>query len=177
MKEVVVWLTGLSKLVPLHSWNGFNNPCTMVETMGRPVESRNAHLTSKLEGVGEENLEALEAKLTRQALRNSRRVYSDLGFSTNLMELMAGTDGESEFHGNADGDDSSSKSANLVSRFGSARYIGRSNQSTPGNGKGVPDLMQNHSFGKKSFTCSRRDDAMPHVSGNSRAAAGIQLAA
>ncbi|GAY36904.1 hypothetical protein CUMW_025270 [Citrus unshiu] len=40
MKEIVDWLTGLSKLVPLHSWNGFNNPCLMVETVGRPVEVR-----------------------------------------------------------------------------------------------------------------------------------------
>ncbi|PKI62971.1 hypothetical protein CRG98_016610 [Punica granatum] len=37
MKEIVNWLTGLSKLVPLHSWNGFNNPCLMVETMGQPM--------------------------------------------------------------------------------------------------------------------------------------------
>ncbi|CBI28598.3 unnamed protein product, partial [Vitis vinifera] len=36
MKEVVEWLGGLSKLVPLHTWNGFNNPCLMVETMGCP---------------------------------------------------------------------------------------------------------------------------------------------
>ncbi|CAB4268227.1 unnamed protein product [Prunus armeniaca] len=178
MKEVVVWLTGLSKLVPLHSWNGFNNPCTMVETMGQPVESRNAHLRSKLEGVGEENLEALDAKLTRQALRNSRRVYSDLGFSSNLMELMAGTDGESEFRGNADGDEPNLKSRNRVSRFGSERYVGRrSAQSTPGHGKEVPDLIRNPSFGKRSFICSRRDDAMPHVSGSSHPAGGILLAA
>ncbi|TKY67955.1 Serine/threonine-protein kinase protein [Spatholobus suberectus] len=39
MKEVVTWLCGLCKLVPLHSWNGFNNPCMMVETVGRPVEA------------------------------------------------------------------------------------------------------------------------------------------
>ncbi|XP_021832454.1 uncharacterized protein LOC110772330 [Prunus avium] len=178
MKEVVVWLTGLSKLVPLHSWNGFNNPCIMVETMGQPVESRNAHFRSKLEGVGEENLEALDAKLTRQALRNSRRVYSDLGFSSNLMELMAGTDGESEFRGNADGDEPNLKSGNRVSRFGSERYVGRrSAQSTPGRGKEVPDLIRNPSFGKRSFICSRRDDAMPHVSGSSHPAGGILLAA
>ncbi|KHN32393.1 Serine/threonine-protein kinase-like protein [Glycine soja] len=39
MKEVVTWLCGLCKLVPLHSWNGFNNPCMMVEIAGRPVEA------------------------------------------------------------------------------------------------------------------------------------------
>ncbi|KAK9912991.1 hypothetical protein M0R45_036819 [Rubus argutus] len=72
--------------------NNFNNPCTMVETMGQPVESRASHFNSKPHGFGEENFEGMEAKLARQALRNSRRVYSDLGFSSNLMELMAGTD-------------------------------------------------------------------------------------
>ncbi|KAL2343634.1 hypothetical protein Fmac_004919 [Flemingia macrophylla] len=40
MTEVVTWLCGLCKLLPLHSWNGFNinNPCMMVEIVGRPVE-------------------------------------------------------------------------------------------------------------------------------------------
>ncbi|KAL3580090.1 hypothetical protein D5086_017925 [Populus alba] len=47
MKEVVDWLTTLSKLVPLHSWNGLNNPCMMVETMGRPVELRNTRFGSR----------------------------------------------------------------------------------------------------------------------------------
>nr|TKR91608.1 hypothetical protein D5086_0000220530 [Populus alba] len=56
MKEVVDWLTTLSKLVPLHSWNGLNNPCMMVETMGRPVELRNTRFGSRPQGDGEENL-------------------------------------------------------------------------------------------------------------------------
>ncbi|KAF4346891.1 hypothetical protein G4B88_014999 [Cannabis sativa] len=43
MKDVVVWLSGLSKLVPLHSWNSFNNPCMMIENVGRPVEVINPH--------------------------------------------------------------------------------------------------------------------------------------
>lgn len=169
MKEVVVWLTGLSKLVPLHSWNNFNNPCTMVETMGQPVESRASHFNSKPLGFGEENFEGMEAKLARQALRNSRRVYSDLGFSSNLMELMAGTDEESGFRGKADEHEPNSKSANRVSRFGSARYFGRgSNQSTPSNGREVPHLIRNHSFGQRSLICSKRDDAISHASGSSR---------
>ncbi|KAF4361067.1 hypothetical protein F8388_016876 [Cannabis sativa] len=42
MKDVVVWLSGLSKLVPLHSWNSFNNPCMMIENVGRPVEGATA---------------------------------------------------------------------------------------------------------------------------------------
>ncbi|XP_039069280.1 serine/threonine-protein kinase-like protein At3g51990 isoform X2 [Hibiscus syriacus] len=75
MKEVVGWLAGLSKLVPLHLWNGFNNPCMMVETMGRPIECRNS-----------EDVE--DGKLGRQTERDSQRVYSDLGFSSNLMELI-----------------------------------------------------------------------------------------
>ncbi|XP_062000281.1 serine/threonine-protein kinase-like protein At3g51990 [Rosa rugosa] len=173
MKEVVVWLTGLSKLVPLHSWNNFNNPCTMVETMGQPVESRasqmNLNLNLKPYGFGEENFEGMEAKLARQAMRNSRRVYSDLGFSSNLMELMAGTDEESEFRGKADGHEPNSKPANRVSRFGSARYFSRgSNQSTPSNGREVPHLIRNQSFGQRSFICSKRDGAISHASGGSR---------
>ncbi|KAL6125234.1 hypothetical protein ACLB2K_073293 [Fragaria x ananassa] len=132
MKEVVVWLTGLSKLVPLHSWNNFNNPCTMVETMGQPVGSRASQMNLKPHRFGEEHFESMEAKLGRQAMRNSRRVYSDLGFSSNLMELMAGTDEESEIWGKGDGHEPNSKPVNRVSRFSSARYFSQgSNQSTP----------------------------------------------
>ncbi|XP_004303089.1 PREDICTED: serine/threonine-protein kinase-like protein At3g51990 [Fragaria vesca subsp. vesca] len=165
MKEVVVWLTGLSKLVPLHSWNNFNNPCTMVETMGQPVESRASQMNLKPHGFGEEHFESMEAKLARQAMRNSRRVYSDLGFSSNLMELMAGTDEESEFRGKGDGHEPNSKPVNRVSRFSSARYFSRgSNQSTPSNGREVPHLNRNHSFGQRSFICSKRDDTISHAS-------------
>ncbi|XP_014523585.1 serine/threonine-protein kinase-like protein At3g51990 [Vigna radiata var. radiata] len=78
MKEVVTWLCGLCKLVPLHSWNGFNNPCMMVETVGRPVEARNDEFNSRLAGVEEGNIEALDGRLSKSAMRYSRRVYSDL---------------------------------------------------------------------------------------------------
>jgi len=119
MKEVVTWLCGLCKLVPLHSWNGFNNPCMMVETVGRPVEARNGEF-----GVEEGKFEALDGRLSKSAMRYSRRVYSDLGFSSNLMDLMATTE-EPEFLRDSDGVvEHSSKSAEQVSssRFGSGRY-------------------------------------------------------
>ncbi|KAL9296101.1 hypothetical protein ACSQ67_021997 [Phaseolus vulgaris] len=121
MKEVVTWLCGLCKLVPLHSWNGFNNPCMMVETVGRPVEARNGQFSSRL--VEEGNFDALDARLSKSAMRYSRRVYSDLGFSSNLMDLMATTE-EPEFLRDADGVEHGSKSAEQVSssRFGSGRY-------------------------------------------------------
>ncbi|WJX92787.1 non-specific serine/threonine protein kinase [Trifolium repens] len=46
MSKVVNWLCGLCKLVPNHSWSGFNinYPWMMVETVGRPVEPRNGQL-------------------------------------------------------------------------------------------------------------------------------------
>ncbi|KAJ6948390.1 hypothetical protein NC651_002662 [Populus alba x Populus x berolinensis] len=59
MKEVVDWLAALSKLVPLHSWNGFNNPCMMVETMGRAPELRNTQFGSRPQDDGEEILEGI----------------------------------------------------------------------------------------------------------------------
>ncbi|KAL7259209.1 hypothetical protein ACSBR1_005161 [Camellia fascicularis] len=123
MKEVVESLTRLSELVPLHSWNGFSNPCLMVETMGRPVESQ---VNLRPKGVVEES--NLDAKCARPS-RNSRRVYSDLGFRNNLMDLIAGTDGESEFQGGVDGYyDPKLKSANggrSSFRIGSGRFVGR----------------------------------------------------
>nr|GMD69879.1 serine/threonine-protein kinase-like protein At3g51990 [Ipomoea batatas] len=79
MKEIVECLGELSKVIPLHSWNGFANPCLMVETVGRPVGLRK---------VGEAQAQSFDAKLSKP-LRNSRRVYSDLGSRNNLMELMA----------------------------------------------------------------------------------------
>ncbi|KAF9665676.1 hypothetical protein SADUNF_Sadunf16G0148000 [Salix dunnii] len=63
MKEVVHWLTALSKLVPLHSWNGFNNPCMMVDTMGCPAELRNIQSGSRPQGDGEEILEGIYGKM------------------------------------------------------------------------------------------------------------------
>ncbi|XP_057456924.1 serine/threonine-protein kinase-like protein At3g51990 [Lotus japonicus] len=126
MKEIVNWLCGLCKLVPLHSWNGFNNPCMMVETVGRPVEARkNGEF-----GAEEGNFDGLDgARLSKSAVRYSRRVYSDLGFSSNLMDLMAHTE-EPEFLRDADGVEhtqQSSKPAEKVSssRFGSGRYFSR----------------------------------------------------
>ncbi|WVZ05268.1 hypothetical protein V8G54_018614 [Vigna mungo] len=78
IKEVVTWLCELCKLVPLHSWSGFNNPCMMVEIVGRPVEARNGEFNSRLASVEEGNIEALDGRLSKSAMRYSRRVYSDL---------------------------------------------------------------------------------------------------
>ncbi|XP_044490964.1 serine/threonine-protein kinase-like protein At3g51990 [Mangifera indica] len=160
MKEVVGWLTGLSKLVPLHSWNGFNNPCLMVETMGRPVEVRK----TPQEDIGgaRESLDMVEAKFNRMAMRDSRRVYSDLGLRSNLMELMVGTD-EQEFQEGADGVEPNTKSAKRVSssRFGSGRYInkGRAKAQTQVNDKGgFSSFRRNLSFGDGSELFLRRAD-------------------
>ncbi|KAB5520460.1 hypothetical protein DKX38_024779 [Salix brachista] len=90
MKEVVDWLTALSKLVPLHSWNGFNNPCMMVDIMGCPAELRNIPFGSRPQGDGEEILEGMG----RRSVMGTRRVYSDLGIRSNLKELMPGTDSD-----------------------------------------------------------------------------------
>ncbi|XP_051146817.1 serine/threonine-protein kinase-like protein At3g51990 [Andrographis paniculata] len=77
MKEVVECLTELHRLVPVHSWNGLGNPCLMVETGGVPSQlSRGGRDDGDVE-VG----------------RNPRRVYSDLGCRSNLMELMASPEG------------------------------------------------------------------------------------
>ncbi|KAL6954700.1 non-specific serine,threonine protein kinase [Sarracenia purpurea var. burkii] len=124
MKEVVESLRGLIKLVPLHSWNSFNNPCLMVEAMGRPVESGNAQLNLRLNGVEQGNLDAKSAR----PLRNSRRVYSDLGIRNNLVDLMAGTDWESDYRGEpVRGVDPKLRSKNGSSNFriGSGRFVGR----------------------------------------------------
>ncbi|XAR63486.1 Non-specific serine/threonine protein kinase [Bertholletia excelsa] len=146
MKEVVEGLSGLSKLVPLHSWNGFTNPCLMVENVGRPVEVGNTQLNSRPKGVEEEgNSDAKSAR----PLRNSRRVYSDLGFRNNLMDLMAGTDGQSGFLGEDDGIEPRPKSANGRSSFRSesGRFIGR--------GRTPLHLRRNQSAGEKSSNFSR----------------------
>lgn len=97
MKEIVECLSELSKLVPLHSWNGFTNPCLMVETVGRPVGLRSGQQQPK---VGEDkNFDgSWDAKFSKP-LRNSRRIYSDLGSRSNLMELMSGANGSSDFPG------------------------------------------------------------------------------
>jgi hypothetical protein len=99
----------------------------MVESVGRPVEPRNRQLGSS-RFAEEGNFAGLDARLSKSALRYSRRVYSDLGFSSNLMDLMATTE-ETEFIRDANGvvQPSSSKSVEQVSssRFGSGRYFAR----------------------------------------------------
>ncbi|KDP43611.1 hypothetical protein JCGZ_16898 [Jatropha curcas] len=168
MKEVVDWLTALSKLVPLHSWNGFNNPCMMVETMGRPVELRNTQFGLRPEGVAEENLDGIDSKLGAQSVKDSRRVYSGLGFRSNLMELMAGTEGESGFLGEADAVESSLKLAKRVSsyRFGSARYgiKGGAQSKIPGNEKGLLRMRRNQSAGGDSELFSKQNDTITRSS-------------
>ncbi|KAL0464475.1 UNVERIFIED_CONTAM: Serine/threonine-protein kinase-like protein [Sesamum latifolium] len=92
---------------------------------GVPVQSRNGQVNSN--GTGGENgiLDDGDAKLGRP-LRNPRRVYSDLGFRSNLMELMASPDGESEFRGEDDGFESKLEPTKRVLsfRFESGRFIG-----------------------------------------------------
>ncbi|KAL7234484.1 hypothetical protein ACSBR1_017984 [Camellia fascicularis] len=165
MKEVVEGLSGLSKLVPLHSWNGFSNPCLMVETVGHPVESGNTQLNLRSKGVEEGNLGGMDSKSGKH-LRNSRRVYSDLGFRNNLMDLMAGADGESELK---------SKSVNGGSSFRieSGRSIGRGRtQLLPrGNDKGsVFGLRRNKSVGENSSVYSRGENMIAQSSFSSKAA-------
>lgn len=174
MKEIVDWLTGLSKLVPLHSWNGFNNPCLMVETVGRPVEVRK----TQEDGIAGENLDLLDSKLSRMAAKDSRRVYSDLGLRSNLMELMAGTDEEHEFRGEADGVEPNTKSAKQVSSssHGSGRYFyrGRAQPRAHGNDKGRGSrLRRNLSIGDGSGLFSGRNDAMIRIGFSSRTANNI----
>ncbi|GAB4828034.1 hypothetical protein Ancab_034947 [Ancistrocladus abbreviatus] len=93
MEKVVEALTGLSKLVPLHSWNGLTNPCMMVEAVGQPVASGNTHSSSRFRGLECSDLDDVDGKLSSLS-RNSRRVYSDLGFGSNLMDLLAEPDGD-----------------------------------------------------------------------------------
>lgn len=81
MKEVVRCLTELSKLAPLHSWNGLANPCLMVENVGRPVQSRTV-------------VDDDDHGVVATPLRNRGRVELELGMRSNLMELMTVPDGE-----------------------------------------------------------------------------------
>ncbi|XP_022896595.1 serine/threonine-protein kinase-like protein At3g51990 [Olea europaea var. sylvestris] len=153
MKEVVECLSGLSKLVPIRSWNGFANPCLMVDTVGRPVESRSVQVISKGNGAGDRNMDGGDPKVGRP-LRNSGRVYSDLGFRSNLLDLMSGPDGESEFHGENGGiepkPDYGKRAPSL--RFQSGRSIGQSNPSKVlGYNKGrVSCIKRNDSVGENS---------------------------
>ncbi|GMH04400.1 hypothetical protein Nepgr_006239 [Nepenthes gracilis] len=113
MKEVVEALAALSKLVPLHSWNGITNPCLMVETVGgHPVQSMNAHSSSRLRGLECGDVEDVDAKFANLS-RSSRRVYSDLGFRSNLMDLMAQQSEVLEENGNEPRSKSTSRSSSL----------------------------------------------------------------
>lgn len=95
MKQIVEALEALCKLVPLRSWNGIvANPCLMVESVGHPVESGSAIMTPRFKGFECGNLDDVEGRFANLS-RNSRRVFSDLGFRSNLMDLMAEPDGGS----------------------------------------------------------------------------------
>ncbi|XP_059311661.1 serine/threonine-protein kinase-like protein At3g51990 [Lycium ferocissimum] len=146
MKEVSECLSGLSKLVPLHSWNGFTNPCLMVETVGRPVESRKVSKQRDLDG-GDAGLAT--------PMWNSPRVYSDLGLRSNLMDLMAGNDGLSEFQGDGGGVEPKPKSISraLSCRYVSGSVVGRRNHETlvHSNGRGgTSRSRRNSSVGEHS---------------------------
>ncbi|KAF2319666.1 hypothetical protein GH714_017915 [Hevea brasiliensis] len=166
MKEVVDWLTALSKLVPLHSWNEFNNPCMMVETMGRPIELRNNLFGPRSDGFGEENLDGTDGKVAMQSVKDSRRVYSDLGFRSNLKELMAGTEGQSGFLGEIDGVESTFKSANRVSssRFGSARYGIKGRAQSKSRDRSLFRMRRNQSAEDNSELLSKHDDTVARSS-------------
>lgn len=159
MREIVQWLSGLSKLVPLRSWNAFNNPCLMVETMGCPVEA------SKIDGVEGGNLDGMDAKFGRTPLRNSRRVYSDLGFRNNLMDLMAGTDGESRFGAEAESFGTLSKSVNWGSSFRFDR--GSTRSQAHGNNKASIFRSRRNLSAGESEMFSGRDQSSANKTGRS----------
>ncbi|GAV89264.1 Pkinase_Tyr domain-containing protein [Cephalotus follicularis] len=166
MKEIVDWLSGLCRLLPVHSWNGFNNPCLMMDTVGRPVELKRQ--------VVEENLNGLSGRIGGHAMKETRRVYSDLGFRRNLMELMAGNEGDSEFCGEIDEvkPDSMLASRVLSARFGSGRFGYKERSQTRvcgGNEKGLFHTMRNNSVGGSSELNSRRNDM---IDGSRFSAAG-----
>lgn len=98
MKEIVEALDRLSKLLPLHSWNGLANPCLMVENVGQPVGLANGHSSSRFRGLECGNLVDVDGTFAKP-LKNPRRVYSDLGFRNNLLDLMAESELDSEFGG------------------------------------------------------------------------------
>lgn len=158
MREVAQCLSGLSKLVPQHSWNNFTNPCLMVETVGRPVESRSGNLDLRENGGG--NLEGGDDTLVAKPLKNSRRVYSDLGFRSNLMDLMNGLDGESERRGEDYGVTIHDKSPKVGSslRFGNEKFNPRKSNLSLLRGKdkdSILNLMRNNSVGE----CSLNNDS------------------
>lgn len=149
MKEVVECLSGLSKLVPLHSWNGLTNPCLMVETVGRPVESRSNNVNVKEKGDEQGNLDGEDGASLARALRNSRRVYSDLGFRSNLMDLLNGIHGESEFPEDNSGIKpcEQPESGGFSCRFESEKFVGRKSNLSLVRGidkLGASQLSRNH---------------------------------
>lgn len=154
MKQIVDCLSGLSKMVPLHTWNGFNNPCLMLENVGRPVESINTHLDSRLKCIDGANLDAID---NNKYARHSRRVHSDLGFRNNLMDLMA----DSEFQR----DDGVERNSNLENgsssfRIGSGRFVGRRKSRSPAcdvSKDGKFSSRRNQSVGDSSEILSRRE--------------------
>ncbi|CAL1411724.1 unnamed protein product [Linum trigynum] len=154
MKEVVDWLNALNKLVPLHSWNGFNNPCMMVETMGRPVElMMNGQFGLRQQGIGGENLDGVDGKLGTRMMKDSRRVFSDLGLRSNLIDLMERAEGKSGFmiEGDHEVDQSDLRPSRRFSRsiFGSARYVtrGRTQSRAPNTDKAVSHMRRIKSVG------------------------------
>ncbi|KAL7126176.1 hypothetical protein ABFS83_14G167900 [Erythranthe nasuta] len=78
MREIVECLSELSRIVPVRSWNGFGNPCLVADDVGPPLRSR-PDRTGRINN------------------GNPRRVHSELGLRSNLMELMSGPNGESRF--------------------------------------------------------------------------------
>ncbi|KAI5681563.1 hypothetical protein M9H77_02791 [Catharanthus roseus] len=163
MREVVQCLSGLSKLVPLHSWNGFTNPCLMVETVGRPVEA-SSNLPAREKRGDRGNLEGVDDSIVARPLRNSRRVYSDLGFRSNLMDLMSGIDGESEFQEEHDGVAIHNKSPKVGSslRFGNEKFTPRKSNLSLVRGKDksttILHLVRNNSVGECSLDKDSGED-------------------
>lgn len=104
-------------------------------------------------------------------MMDTRRVYSDLGFRSNLMELMAGTDAET------DGVESSLKSANRFSssRFVSPRYgmEGRAQSHAHGKRKGLFQARKNQSVGGGSELFPTRDNAVARSSFSGQGCYGI----
>ncbi|XP_021739330.1 serine/threonine-protein kinase-like protein At3g51990 [Chenopodium quinoa] len=121
MREVVEALDRLSKLVPLHSWNGLVNPCLMVENVGQPVGLTNGNLSSRFRGLECGNLVDVDGKFAKP-LKNPRRVYSDLGIRNNLLDLLAEPDLDSEYGEDVNKQQQQTAKHSSSLRFGSERY-------------------------------------------------------
>lgn len=164
MKEVAQCLSGLSKLVPHHSWNSFANPCLMVETVGRPVETRSSNLRENgggnlEEGGGGGGDDDGDARVVPRPLRNSRRVYSDLGFRSNLMDLMNGFEQlQGEDYDNVQIQNKSAKVGFSSLRFGNEKFNPRKSNLSLVLGKdkdSILQLVRNRSVGE----CSLNKDS------------------